>query len=92
MYRAHVINLAVQELLSHLRVTPNDMDSGVSTNNQTSTDLIPKVFTKARYIIGKIRASNLLWESFEAQALAAKLPSLKLILDMPVRFVSFSSF
>ena len=59
---AHIINLAVQELLSHLRVAPSEIDSfsEESIDNHLSIDYIPKVFIKARYIIGKIRASNLL--------------------------------
>lgn len=84
---AHVINLAVQELLSHLRVTASEHYDNLSVNQQTGIDRIPQVFAKARRIISKIRASNLLWESFEAQTLAAKLPALKLVLDMPVRYV-----
>lgn len=80
---AHIINLAVQELLSHLRVSPTDqVDQEIVSS---SVGYIPKVFSQARSIIAKIRASNLLWESFEAQSAVAKLPPLKLILDMPVR-------
>lgn len=83
---AHIINLAVQELLSHLRVSPVEgVDHTSSENTWRSINQIPKVFGQARSIIAKIRASNLLWESFEVQSAVAKLPALKLILDMPVR-------
>ena len=91
---AHVINLAVQELLSHLRVTASEQyqDQSHAFQQQTAIERIPQVFAKARRIISKIRASNLLWESFEAQTLAAKLPALKLVLDMPVRYVILTLF
>jgi len=84
---AHIINLAVQDILSHLRITPTEEeDSETSEDDSSPVQRIPKAFWRARRIIAKIRASNLLWESFEAQSSAAKLPTLKLILDMPVRY------
>ena len=87
---AHIINWAVQELLSHLRVTASDIQSNNTSTSSTITlrpsiDPIFQVFGKARAIIRKVHASNLLWESFEAQSKAAKLPPLKLMLDMPIR-------
>ena len=81
---AHVINLSVQVLLSHLKVTPTDKEVDTIKTSE-SLNRIPAVFWRARQIISKIRASNRLWESFEAQSSVAKLPALKLILDMPVR-------
>jgi len=42
---AHIINLAVQEFLSHLRITPAEADNGLVPNNDSSPiDRIPKVF------------------------------------------------
>lgn len=43
---------------------------------------------KARKIIAKIRSSNRLWESLQAQPLAARIPLKRPILDMPVRWNS----
>ena len=61
---AYIINLAVQELLSYLRVTPIEGEDNKIVGDDSS--YIPRVLSKARSIIEKIRASNLLWESFEA--------------------------
>ena len=80
---AHVINLSVQVVLSHLKVTPTDKED--RTDNSESVNRIPEVFGRARQIISKIRASNLLWERFEAQNAVAQIPVLKLALDIPVR-------
>ena len=87
---AHIINWAVQELLSYLRVTASDIQSNNTSKRSTITlrpsmDPIFQVFGQGRAIIRKIHTSNLLWESFEAQSKATKLPPLKLILDMPIR-------
>lgn len=51
---AHVINLAVQELLSHLRITALDSHEETETLSRSNISQIPKVFAKARYIIAKI--------------------------------------
>jgi len=86
---AHIINLAAQQILSHLDVAPTEhtVYAEEEGDNSTGFTTIAKAFSYARKIISKIRASNKLWESFEAQTLAAKLPSLKLILDMRIRYI-----
>ena len=89
---AHIINLAVQVLLSHLKITPQEATNlyAEAGDGPVNLNQIPAVFWRARCIIGKIRASNRLWESFGAQTSAAKLPELRLILDMPVRYIFLS--
>ena len=43
---------------------------------------------KARKIIAKVRSSNRLWESLQAQAQAARIPTKRPILDMSIRWNS----
>jgi len=59
----------------------------VNTEPNTGTTSIAKAFSNTRRIISKIRSSNKLWESFEAQTIAAKLPSLKPMVDIRVRYI-----
>ena len=85
---AHIINLSVQTLLSylHIQVSADTKGLGDSTKDTSNKDKTYSIlFWKVRQIITTIRASNLLWESFESQTLAAKLPVLRLIIDMRVR-------
>lgn len=51
---AHVINLAAQQILSHLNVVPSEDDND-ETNTSGSMKSIPIAFTRARNIIRKIR-------------------------------------
>ena len=81
---AHIINLCAQQFLSHLYIMAGDKDNDGSAQAIKVENRIPNIFWQARKIISKIRASNLLWESFEGQTSAAKLPPLKLFLDMRV--------
>lgn len=82
----HIINLAAQQILSHLDVIPAK-DNENKTNISMSTKSISMAFSPAWNIIQKIQGSNKLWNCFKAQTSAAKLPSLKLILDMRVQHV-----
>jgi len=57
---AHIINLVVQDILSHLRIPLTEEDNSETSKDDSSpVHRIPKAFWRARRIIGKLRASNL---------------------------------
>ena len=90
----HVVNLAVQTLLNVLRATAHTNEAQLVDEDRAEVDIesddiqFYNASYKARKIIAKVRASNRLWESLQAQSLAARIPLKRLILDMPVRWNS----
>ena len=88
----HIINLAVQALLKELQVTAGigelDEDDEVDDDEVLQATKLTQASYKVRQIIKKIRSSNQLWESFQAQAKVAKISPKRPILDMPVRWNS----
>ena len=87
----HVINLAVQILLKVLKTTAADNEAKLADEDEegSSKDTqLSQASFKARKIIAKVRASTHLWEALQAQALAARIPSRRPIIDMPVRWNS----
>ena len=91
----HVINLAVQTLLHALRATAIENEARLVDEEGEEVDSegaqLYRASYKARKIIAKVRASNRLWESLQAQSLAARIPPKRPILDMPIRWNSTHS-
>lgn len=88
---AHIINLSAQRILRSLKgealipeVTLAEAEAGVPISSLETSPA--SVLKTARKILSKIRASNLLWEALDAQCVAVKIKSKKVLLDMKIRY------
>ena len=89
----HVINLAVQAMLKELKASAISDEANIADDiddapDDLDTGTISVALYKARKIIAKIRSSNILWESLQAQAQVVHITAKRPILDMRVRWNS----
>lgn len=97
---AHVLNLAAQKIMVTLRAEANvaecilaegmgdasSQSDGSDSEDKNDLEVIPnRVLQKVCQLLSKIRASNLLWEALEREAIAVKIKPLSPLLDMKVR-------
>jgi len=100
----HVLNLAAQKILSVLKAEATILDEvlaeaegpeilQIKHNDEPESangNTVSPALRKARKILSKIQASNILGEVLEHECQAIRLIPLKLLLDMKLRYVSQS--
>lgn len=85
---AHIINLAAQQLLKHLKVGAQEEVFGLIGNEiPAGGNSHADIFMRARKIIAKIRFSTYLTEHFNGQIKLKSLPQQRLVLDSKTRYV-----
>ena len=88
----HVINLAVQPLLKTLQTAAIQNEAQLANEEEDIRGnegiQLSHASYKACKIIAKVCSSNRLWESLQAQAQTAQIPTKRPILDMPIRWIS----